>query len=234
MNDTNNILIYDDDRDIIAALRIYLAPEGYGIFEAHNGREAVEAVENGDIQLVLMDIMMPGLDGIAATSKLREKHNIPIILITAKSEDADKALGLDVGADDYITKPFSPLEVQARVRSQLRRYTRLGGMAEKPGRLQLGGVELDDAGKTASVDGEPVPLTPTEFRILRLLMLSPGRVYSSAEIYESVSGQTPIGSEGAVAVHIRHLREKIEISPAEPRYIKVVWGHGYKFDGGCK
>jgi len=229
-----NILICDDDLDIAAALRIYLAPEGYGIFEAHSGREALQAVEENDIQLVLMDIMMPGMDGLSATAKLRETRNIPIILLTAKSEDTDKVLGLGVGADDYITKPFNPVEVQARVRSQLRRYTKLGGMEKKPDHIVIGGVDLDDAGKSVAVDGEPVSLTPTEFGILRLLMQSPGRVFSSATIYEAASGCAAIGSEGSVAVHIRHLREKIEITPSDPRYIKVVWGQGYKFDGGAK
>ncbi len=227
-----NILICDDDRDILEALKIYLSAEGYRLFEAHNGREAIEAVESEEIHLILMDIMMPGLDGIAATAKLRERHNIPIILLTAKSEDADKVLGLDIGADDYITKPFRPLELIARVKSQLRRYTRLGGMPTAPDRLVIGGIELDDSAKTVTVDGEPVALTPLEFGILRFLMSHPGRVFSSAQIYEQVWNDPAYGSEGTVAVHIRHLREKIEINPAEPRYLKVVWGLGYKMERG--
>ena len=227
-----NILICDDDRDILEALKIYLSAEGYRLFEAHNGREAIEAVESEEIHLILMDIMMPGLDGIAATANLRERHNIPIILLTAKSEDADKVLGLDIGADDYITKPFRPLELIARVKSQLRRYTRLGGMPTAPDRLVIGGIELDDSAKTVTVDGEPVALTPLEFGILRFLMSHPGRVFSSAQIYEQVWNDPAYGSEGTVAVHIRHLREKIEINPAEPRYLKVVWGLGYKMERG--
>lgn len=225
-----NILICDDDRDIVSALKIYLSGQGYGLYEAHTGAEALEAVREHDIHLILMDIMMPELDGISATSKLREEVNIPIILLTAKSEDTDKVLGLDVGADDYITKPFNPVEVLARVKSQLRRYTMLGGMERKPDHIVIGGVDLDDAGKSVTVDGEPVSLTPTEFAILRLLMQNPGKVFSSSAIYASVSGGYALSAESSVAVHIRHLREKIEITPSEPRYIKVVWGQGYKFE----
>ena len=228
----HNILICDDDKDIIAALKIYLAAEGYRLFEAHSGYEAIEIVESEEIHLILMDIMMPGLDGIAATAKLREHHNIPIILLTAKSEDADKVLGLGIGADDYITKPFSPIEVIARVKSQLRRYTRLGGMPQSESKWVIGGIELDDDSKTVTVDGDPVSLTPLEFNILRFLMANPGRVFSSAQIYERVWNDAAFGSEGTVAVHIRHLREKIEINPAEPRYLKVVWGLGYKMERG--
>ena len=227
-----NILICDDDHDIVTALKIYLTSENYHILTAYTGREAVETVKNNDIHLILMDIMMPELDGIAATSRLREDFNIPIILLTAKSEDTDKVLGLSVGADDYITKPFSPVEVIARVKSQLRRYTALGGMEKQPDHIVIGGIDLDDSGKTVTVDGEPVSLTPTEFGILHLLMQNPGRVFSSGKIYEEVSGGASLGAESAVAVHIRHLREKIEITPSEPRYLKVVWGHGYKFEGG--
>jgi len=227
-----NILICDDDRDIAAALRIYLSGEDYRLLEAHTGLEAVEAVRSGEVHLVLMDIMMPEMDGIAATAAIRAETNVPIILLTAKSEDADKVLGLNVGADDYITKPFSPAEVQARVRSQLRRYTSLGGMAKSPARLTAGGVELDDEGKSVRVDGETVSLTPMEFAILRLLMSEPGRVFSSQSIYEKVWNEPARGGEAAVAVHIRHLREKIEISPSEPRYLKVVWGQGYKMEKG--
>ena len=229
-----NILICDDDKDIVAALKIYLSSEDYRIFEASNGLEAVESVKKNDIHLVLMDVMMPQLDGIGATAKLREEHNIPIILLTAKSEDTDKILGLNIGADDYITKPFNPVEVIARVKSQLRRYTMLGGMERRPDHIVIGGVDLDDAGKTVSVDGEPVSLTPTEYAILKLLMEHPNRVFTSESIYEHVAGGNPFGGDNPVAVHIRHLREKIEITPSEPRYIKVVWGQGYKFDGGTK
>lgn len=229
-----NILICDDDRDIVSALKIYLAPEGYNIFEAYTGKEALDIVRNNEIHLVLMDIMMPEMDGISATVSLREEYNIPIILLTAKSEDTDKVLGLNIGADDYITKPFNPVEVTARVKSQLRRYTRLGGMERKPDHIIIGGIDLDDTGKTVTVDGEPVSLTPTEFAILRLLMQNPGKVFSSGAIYSHVSGGAALGNESSVAVHIRHLREKIEITPSEPRYIKVVWGQGYKLEGSQK
>ena len=229
-----NILICDDERDIVSALKLYLAPEGYTLFEAYTGQEALDVVRNNEIHLILMDIMMPQLDGITATAKLRETCNIPIILLTAKSESTDKVLGLNVGADDYITKPFDPVEVLARVRSQLRRYTTLGGMAQKPSRLVIGGIVLDDESKTVTVDGDAVSLTPMEYNILHLLMSHPGRVYSSTQIYELVWNESAMGSENAVAVHIRHLREKIEINPSEPRYLKVVWGLGYKMDNSCK
>ena len=225
-----NILICDDERDIVSALKIYLSSEGYTLFEAYTGREALEVVKKHDIHLILMDIMMPEMDGISATAKLRETCNVPIILLTAKSEDTDKVLGLNMGADDYITKPFNPMEVLARVRSQLRRYTSLGGMEQKPNRIVIGGIALDDDTKTVTVDGEPVSLTPIEYNILLLLMRHPWRVYSSAQIYEQVWNETALGSESAVAVHIRHLREKIEINPSEPRYLKVVWGLGYKME----
>ena len=225
-----NILICDDERDIVSALKIYLSSEGYTLFEAYTGREALEVVKKHDIHLILMDIMMPEMDGISATAKLRETCNVPIILLTAKSEDTDKVLGLNMGADDYITKPFNPMEVLARVRSQLRRYTSLGGMEQKPNRIVIGGIALDDDTKTVTVDGEPVSLTPIEYNILLLLMRRPGRVYSSAQIYEKVWNESAFGSEGAVAVHIRHLREKLEINPSEPRYLKVVWGLGYKME----
>ena len=227
-----NILICDDERDIVSALKIYLSSEGYTLFEAYTGREALEVVKKHDIHLILMDIMMPEMDGISATAKLRETCNVPIILLTAKSEDTDKVLGLNMGADDYITKPFNPMEVLARVRSQLRRYTSLGGMEQKPNRIVIGGIALDDDTKTITVDGEPVSLTPIEYNILLLLMRHPGRVYSSAQIYEKVWNESAFGSEGAVAVHIRHLREKLEIDPSEPRWLKVVWGLGYKIDKG--
>lgn len=225
-----NILICDDDRDIVAALKIYLSCEDYRLFTAYTGREAVEIARRENIQLILMDIMMPELDGIAATAKLRAESNVPIILLTAKSETSDKILGLNIGADDYITKPFDPMEVLARVRSQLRRYTSLGSQSKSPDVITIGAVSLDDPAKTVTVDGEPVNLTPSEYGILKLLMRNPGKVFSSAQIYESVWNETGAGSESAVAVHIRHLREKIEINPSDPRYIKVVWGQGYKFE----
>lgn len=228
-----NILICDDQPDIVNALKIYLAPEGYKLFEAYTGQEALELVRSGDFHLVLLDIMMPRMDGITATAKIREFSNVPIILLTAKSETEDKVLGLNVGADDYITKPFVPVEVLARVRSQLRRYAQLGSRpAQQPGTLIIGGIELDDRTKSVTVDGEQVALTPTEYSILHLLMSNPGKVYSTKELYESVWQEAALGSEGAVAVHIRHLREKIEINPSEPRYLKVVWGQGYKMEGG--
>ena len=226
-----NILICDDDKDIVAALKIYLSSqEDYRLFEAYTGKQALEVVKNHDIQLVLLDIMMPEMDGIAVTAKLRESSNIPIILLTAKSESADKVLGLNTGADDYITKPFDPMEVLARVRSQLRRYTLLGAQVQQPESYTIGGIELNDVDKSVTVDGQPVSLTPSEYGILRLLIQNPGRVFSSAQIYENVWNETALGSEHSVAVHIRHLREKVEINPSEPRYIKVVWGLGYKME----
>ena len=228
-----NILICDDEKDIVSALKIYLSSqEDYRLFEAYTGREALEVVRQHDIQLILMDIMMPEMDGIAATAKLRETSNIPIVLLTAKSESADKVLGLNIGADDYITKPFDPMEVLARVRSQLRRYTMLGAQVQEPDRYVIGGIELNDLNKSVTVDGQPVALTPSEYGILRLLIKNPGRVYSSSQIYEQVWNEASLGSEHSVAVHIRHLREKIEINPSEPRYIKVVWGLGYKMERG--
>lgn len=225
-----NILICDDEQDIVNALKIYLSPEGYRLLEAHNGQEAVSIARREELHLILLDVMMPGLDGIRATALIREFSNVPIILLTAKSETEDKVLGLNVGADDYITKPFVPVEVLARVRSQLRRYAMLG--SRPAGTLTAGNISMDDSAKTVTVDGEPVSLTPIEYGILHLLMKNPGRVYSTKKIYEEVWKETPIGSEGAVAVHIRHLREKLEITPSEPRYLKVVWGQGYKIEGG--
>ena len=226
------ILICDDDRDIVSALDIYLTSEGYQTVKAYNGREALKAVEQREIHLILMDIMMPELDGIRATAKLREENNVPIILLTAKSEDTDKILGLNNGADDYITKPFNPLEVIARVKSQLRRYTSLGGSEKSTGLITVGPVSMDDSAKRVTVDGEPVALTPIEYNILKLLISHPGQVFSSAQIYEQVWNDPAYGSENTVAVHIRHLREKIEIDPADPRWLKVVWGLGYKMEKG--
>lgn len=223
-----NILICDDEKDIVNALKIYLTDANYQLFEAFNGKEALQIVEENDIHLVLLDIMMPEMDGIEAMVKIREKSNVPIILLTAKSEESDKILGLNVGADDYITKPFQPMEVSARVRSQLRRYMQLGAGNVKPDVLRVGGIELDDKEKTVTLDGEPVSLTPTEYDILKLLMQNPGQVFSPREIYKRIWNDLPYGSENTVAVHIRHIREKLEINPAEPRYLKVVWGQGYK------
>ena len=227
----HTILVCDDDKDIVSALKIYLTSEGYNTVEAYNGEEAVAAVAAGGIDLILMDVMMPRMDGSRATAKLREEGNIPIILLTAKSEDSDKVLGLNIGADDYITKPFNPIEVIARVKSQLRRYTTLGGKRRtEEGVLRNGALTMDDGAKQVTVDGEPVTLTPIEYNILRLLIKNPGRVYSTAQIYELVWNDPAVGSENTVAVHIRHLREKLEIDPADPRYIKVVWGLGYKME----
>ena len=225
-----NILLVDDEKDIVNALKIYLADKDYTFFEAGDGLEAVRIVEREDIHLVLLDIMMPKLDGIGAMAKIREFSNVPIILLTAKSEDTDKILGLNVGADDYITKPFNPMEVVARVKSQLRRYMLLGGGNVAPSCIAMGNITLDNEAKKVMVDGEEVTLTPTEFDILKLLMESPGKVFSPKEIYRKVWKDAPIGSEGTVAVHIRHVREKVEINPAEPRYLKAVWGQGYKME----
>lgn len=231
----HNILICDDQPDIVNALKIYLTPEGYNLFTAHTGVQALETVKNEDIHLVLLDIMMPEMDGITAAAKIREFSNVPIIFLTAKSETEDVVLGLNVGADDYITKPFVPVEVLARVRSHLRRYDKLGSRApEGEDELTLGGIALNDRTKEVTVEGEPVSLTPTEYSILRLLMTHPGKVYSTKALYEAVWQEAAFGSEGAVAVHIRHLREKIEINPSEPRYLKVVWGQGYKIEGSAQ
>ena len=225
-----NILICDDEQDIVNALKIYLSSADLTLYEAHTGQEALDVLRRVDIHLVLMDIMMPVMDGISAMVKLRETSNVPVILLTAKSEDTDKILGLNTGADDYITKPFNPVEVTARVRSQLRRYVQLGGRPAAPEVLRIGGIELDDREKSVTLDGEPVALTPKEYDILKLLMSEPGRVYSPRELYQQVWKDTPYGSENTVAVHIRHLREKIELDPAEPRCLKVVWGRGYKME----
>lgn len=225
-----NILICDDEKDIVAALKIYLSGENYTLFEAYTGKEAVTIAKEQEIHLILMDIMMPELDGIGATVALREFSNVPIILLTAKSEDSDKVLGLNIGADDYITKPFNPVEVLARVKSQLRRYTGLGSYEKKQSEYTVGSIVLDDAEKSVTVEGAQVVLTPIEYNILKLLIETPGRVYSSAQIYEQVWNEPAYGTESAVAVHIRHLREKIEIDPSNPRYLKVVWGLGYKME----
>lgn len=227
----SNILICDDEKDIVSALKIYLEAEGYQTFPAYNGKEALAVLDKEDIHLVLLDVMMPGLDGIGVLAKLREWSNVPVILLTAKSEDTDKVLGLNLGADDYITKPFNPVELLARVRSQLRRYLQLGGGKARESVLTIGAVSLDDASKTVTVDGEPVSLTPREYEILKLLMQNPGRVFHPRDLYRKVWNEEPFGAESTVAVHIRHLREKIEIDPAAPRYIRAVWGQGYKIEG---
>ena len=222
------ILICDDEKDIVSALTIYLQAEGYETVPAYNGREALQILRGQEVQLVLLDVMMPELDGISALAKIRQESNVPVILLTAKSEDTDKVLGLNVGADDYVTKPFNPVELIARVRSQLRRYLQLGGGAAQGDTIKLGGIEIDDRKKTVTRDGEPVSLTPREYDILKFLMQHPGEVFSPSELYRRVWNEEPYGAESTVAVHIRHLREKLEITPAQPRWIKAVWGPGYK------
>ncbi len=225
-----NILVCDDEKDIVSALCIYLRAEGYGVYTAYNGRQALAVLEQEEIHLLLLDVMMPEMDGITTMTRLRERYNLPVLLLTAKSEDTDKVLGLNMGADDYITKPFNPVELLARVRSQLRRYMTLGGGRVAPSAVTIGGVSLDDETKTVTVDGEAVSLTPLEYDILRLLMQHPGKVFSPQEIYRRVWHEAP-AADNPVAVHVRHIREKIEINPAEPRYLKVVWGKGYKMEG---
>jgi DNA-binding response OmpR family regulator len=225
-----NILVCDDDKAIVDAIGIYLENEGYRIFKAFNGLEALEILDNQEIHLVIMDIMMPEMDGITATLKIREDKNIPLIMLSAKSEDADKVFGLNVGADDYITKPFNPLELIARVKSQLRRYTVLGGMESNNHVYKTGSLIVDDESKRVTVDGEEAHLTPVQYKILRLLTANAGRVFSIEEIYEKVWNETAFSPENTVAVHIRKIREKIEINPKEPRYLKVVWGIGYKVE----
>ena len=226
------ILVCDDEKDIVSALRIYLTAEGYNVLEAFSGLEALHILDEKKVDLVLMDIMMPEMDGISAVAKIREQSNIPVLFLTAKSEDADMILGLNIGADDYITKPFKPVELIARVRSHLRRYTLLGGIEQKNSHLQVGGISLDDDSKLVTLDGEEVSLTPLEYSILKYLMENAGKVFSSEEIYRAVWKGAAMGGENTVAVHIRHLREKLEIDPANPRYWKVVWGHGYKIEVG--
>lgn len=226
-----NILVCDDDKEIVDAIEIYLTQEGYRVWKAYDGQQAVELLEKEDIQLLIMDVMMPRLDGIRATLKIREKSSIPIIILSAKSEDADKILGLNIGADDYVTKPFNPLELVARVKSQVRRYTKLGNIAANNQNIfQIGGLEVNDELKQVTVDGDEVKLTPIEYNILLLLIKNPGRVFSIKQIYESIWNEEALAAENTVAVHIRHIREKIEINPKEPRYLKVVWGIGYKID----
>ena len=228
----NRILICDDERDIVSALKIYLEAEGYECLCCHGGMEALEALEKNEVQLVLLDIMMPGMDGIEVINRIRESSNVPVIFLSAKAEDTDKILGLNLGADDYVTKPFNPVEMMARVRSQLRRYTRLGGSVAHEDSLSAGGIVMDDREKIVTLDGEPVKLTPTEYDILHLLLKNPGKVFRPDEIYRAVRNEEPYGAEASIAVHIRHLREKLEIDPGEPRYLKAVWGQGYKLERG--
>ena len=226
-----NILVCDDDQAIVDAIEIYLSQEGYTVLKAFDGLEAIRMVKEKEIQLVILDIMMPRMDGIRATMKIREISAVPIIFLSAKSEDVDKILGLNVGADDYITKPFNPLELNARVKSVLRRYTQLGAIAEKKDTVfQIGGLRVDDDRKEVTVDGEVVKLTPMEYRILLLLVQNPGKVFSIGQIYERIWKEEAVSGDNTVAVHIRHIREKIEINPKDPRYLKVVWGVGYKID----
>ena len=234
MKDVYNILICDDEKDIVAALKIYLEAEGYTCFTAFNGREALEVLRREKIHLLLLDVMMPEMDGISALAKLREESNVPVILLTAKSEDTDKVLGLNVGADDYVTKPFNPVELCARVRSQLRRYMQLGGGKEDGEALAIGPIRLDEKAKEVTRDGEVLSLTPTEYEILRFLMRHAGEVFPPRELYRRVWNGEPYGAENTVSVHIRHIREKLEVNPAEPRWIKAVWGQGYKFERSGK
>lgn len=225
------ILVVDDDHEIVRAITITLEREGYHVLNAYDGLQALDCVTSREVHLIIIDVMMPKLDGIRATLKIREKNALPIIILSAKSEDTDKILGLNVGADDYVTKPFNPLELMARVKSQLRRYTQLGAMAEKRGNVyETGGLMIDDDCKEVTVDGEAVKLTPIEYRILLFLVKNQGRVFSINQIYESIWEEEAIAADNTVAVHIRHIREKIEINPKEPRYLKVVWGLGYKVE----
>lgn len=227
-----NVLVCDDDREIVEAIEIYLSQEGYKVLKAYDGEEALKVLDREKVDLLIIDVMMPKLDGIRATLKIREKKNMPIIILSAKSEDADKILGLNVGADDYMTKPFNPLELTARVKSQLRRYTQLGSTIDKSNQAvyAVGGLSIDDEQEEVTVDGEPVRLTPIEYNILLLLVKNQGKVFSIDQIYESIWNEDAIGVDNTVAVHIRHIREKIEINPKEPRYLKVVWGVGYKIE----
>lgn len=226
-----NILVCDDDREIVDAIEIYLNQEGYRVLKAYDGEQALEVLKTESIQLVIIDIMMPKLDGIRATIKIRESNSVPVIFLSAKSEDTDKILGLNVGADDYVTKPFNPLELVARVKSNLRRYTSLGSLNVTNNALFVaGGLCMNDDTKEVTVDGEPVKLTPIEYNILLLLVKNQGRVFSIDQIYENIWNEEAIGADNTVAVHIRHIREKIEINPKEPRYLKVVWGVGYKVE----
>lgn len=226
------ILVVDDEREIADLVALYLKNEGYETLVCYGGAEALEQIQTGPVDLAILDVMLPELSGFALCRRIRERYQYPVIMLTAKGEELDKINGLSLGADDYVTKPFNPVEVLARVKSQLRRYLQLGGGVVKPTRLQAGGIALDDRTKSVTLDGEPVALTPREYEILRLLLQHPGTVFSPKRIYRTVWGEEPYGVENAVAVHIRHLREKLEINPSDPRYIKVVWGQGYKLEGG--
>ncbi|NMD72088.1 response regulator transcription factor [Bacillus sp. DNRA2] len=225
-----NILVCDDDKAIVDAIGIYLENEGLHVIKAYDGIEALQIVEQEELHLIIMDIMMPKLDGIRATAKIREEHKIPLIMLSAKSEDTDKILGLNLGADDYMTKPFNPLELIARVKSQLRRYTTFGGMETKSSVYKSGGLEIDDETKMITIDGEVVHLTPVQYKILKLLTANAGRVFSIEEIYEKVWNEPSFNPDNTVTVHIRKIREKIEFNPREPKYLKVVWGVGYKVE----
>ena len=231
-----NVLVCDDDKDIVEAISIYLETAGYGVVKAYDGFEALDKLKKEDIHLVIIDIMMPNMDGIMATRKIREISQVPVIFLSAKSEDADKILGLDIGADDYVTKPFNPLELVARVKSQIRRYTELGAITEMSSDddkiIVNGGLVINDSAKTVTVDGDEVKLTPIEYNILLYLTENSGRVFNTSQIYEAVWDEDAVGSDNIIAVHIRHIREKIEINPKEPRYLKVVWGQGYKVERG--
>jgi len=229
-----NILICDDEADIVSALKIYLASPDLNFLTANNGRQVLEILEREEVHLIILDIMMPIMDGISTAVKIRETSNVPIIFLSAKSEDSDKILGLNIGADDYITKPFNPVEVSARVRSQLRRYFTLGGLNKAEDRITICGLEIDNREKKFLLDGEEIALTPKEYEIIKLLMSNPGKVFSPTEIYTLVWKEPALSGDNTVAVHIRHLREKIEINPAEPRYLKVVWGQGYKIEKGVR
>lgn len=224
------VLVCDDDIAILDSVEIYLKLEGYNVLKAENGRAALEQVKNNEVHCVILDIMMPGMDGLRATLKLREKHNIPIILLSAKSEDTDKITGLSFGADDYVTKPFNPLELMARVKSQIRRYTSLGAMEKREGVITTGGLSLDTLAKELTVDGESVKLTATEYKIVNFFMENLGRVFSTGQIYEAVWNEPAGYSDKTVTVHINRIREKIEINPKEPKYLQVVWGIGYKME----
>ena len=225
-----NILVCDDEKDIVSAVAIYLSSGDYNVFKAYNGKEALAIAAKEEIHLVLLDIMMPEMDGIETLVKLREHSNVPVIFLTAKGEDTDKILGLNIGADDYVTKPFNPVELLARVKSQLRRYMQLGGGAVENDVYNIAGISLDTRNREVTLDGEPVQLTNLEYDILKFLMMNEGRAYSPKEIYEQVWHGASLGSEGTVAVHIRHLREKLEYDPANPRHLKAVWGMGYKIE----
>lgn len=225
-----NILVCDDEKEIVDAIEIYLSSEGYTVLKAYDGLQALEQIQENEIHLIIMDVMMPKLNGIRTVMKMRQEHNIPVIMLSAKSEDADKIMGLNVGADDYVTKPFNPLELLARVKSQLRRYTRLGNFTPKSNLFKTGALAIDDESKTVTLDGEEIKLTPVEYKILLLLTQNAGRVFSIEQIYEQVWNEPAYNPENTVSVHIRHIREKIEINPKEPKYLKVVWGIGYKVE----